>query len=53
MCTGGSPPGRQLGAAPGGRLPGRNPSLYVLQPREKQKAKAFYGVGESQMRRYI
>jgi small subunit ribosomal protein S4 len=52
--TGGEALARRLGTPPGG-LPRRRPQLsgYGTQLKEKQKAKAFYGVSEGQFRRYV
>jgi small subunit ribosomal protein S4 len=51
--TGGDALKRRLGTPPGGRAR-RRPRLtdYGVQLKEKQKAKAFYGVSEGQFRRY-
>jgi small subunit ribosomal protein S4 len=51
--TGGESLRRRLGTPPGGS-PRKRPRLsdYGIQLREKQKAKAFYGVTEGQFRRY-
>jgi small subunit ribosomal protein S4 len=52
--TGGEALQRRLGTPPGGP-PRRRPRVsdYGLQLKEKQKAKAFYGVSEGQFRRYL
>jgi small subunit ribosomal protein S4 len=51
--TGGDALKRRLSTPPGGE-PRKRPRLsdYGVQLREKQKAKAFYGVSEGQFRRY-
>lgn len=53
--TGGRQLERRLASRPGGRQAGRprRRSEYGLQLSEKQKAKAIYGVGEKQFRRYF
>jgi small subunit ribosomal protein S4 len=53
--TGGRALERRIGTRPGGVKAGRRrkESQYALELREKQKAKAFYGVQEKQFRRYF
>src|SRR5690606_18309586 len=52
--TGGPSLQRRLATPPGGQPRGRRRKLseYGLQLREKQKAKAIYGIAEAQFRRY-
>jgi small subunit ribosomal protein S4 len=50
--TGGESLKRRLSVPPGGRRRRRRLSEYALQLQEKQKAKAFYGFSEHQLRRY-
>ena len=54
-CFGGKCPADKRAYAPGqhGQQRSRKASEYTLQLREKQKAKRFYGISESQMEKYF
>lgn len=54
-CYGGKCPLDKRAYAPGqhGQQRSRKASEYTLQLREKQKAKRFYGISESQMEKYF
>ena len=54
-CYGGKCPLDKRAYAPGqhGQARSRKASEYLLQLREKQKAKRFYGLSESQLRKYF